>query len=312
MDKIALQTQQLPQDLTATMQAIVTQAEEIFNTFDIAEATKTDYKYRIQLFKDYVKDHGFTRNTYREYKTYLKQRTDLSVSSKNKYLITAKIFLKELHLQGLPTDITENTKGFRQDKKHKKDGLNQVEVTTLVEKLKTLPTTPRHTRLKAIFSLLALQGLRQVEITRLEVTDIDLAGKKAFVHGKGRDDKEPIDLHPETADMIREYMRVNRVKDGALFTSLSNNSKKARLTTRGLRALVKETLDELGIDKTTHGFRHYFTTTLVKNFKGDLLKVSQFTRHKSLEMLQVYFDETKKQEDLPKYYKAFNGVTFMS
>lgn len=311
MNKLATITPTgLTTDQQAILEAIVTQAETIFTTFDITEATKQDYQYRIQLFQDYIKEHGFNRNTYREYKQYLKARTDLSTSSKNKYLITAKIFLKELHQQGLPTDITENTKGFRQDKKHKKDGLNHKEISILVDKLQTLPNTPRNTRIKAIFSLLALQGLRQVEVTRLDVTDLDLANKRAFILGKGRDDKEPIDLHPEAVAMVKEYIRTNKIKDGALFTSLSNNSKRERLTTRGLRGVVKEILNELAIDKTTHGFRHYFTTTLVKNFKGDLLKVSQFTRHKSLEMLQVYFDETKKQEDLPKYYNAFNGVHF--
>lgn len=301
-----------PQDTKEIVRAIFSRSEAIFDSFDVTDNTKTDYKYRIQQFKDFVRDHGFNRNSYREYKTYLKERNDLSTSSKNKYLITAKIYLKELHQQGLPTDITQNTKGFRNDKKHKRDGLNQKEVDTLVEKLRTLPHTPENTRTIAIFALLALQGLRQIEVTRLDVTDIDLSGKRAHILGKGRDDKEAIDLHPECVAMLKNYIKANKIKDGALFTSHSNNSKNARLTTRGVRAIVRETLQELNIEKTTHGFRHYFTTTLVKSFKGDLLKVSQFTRHKSLEMLQVYFDEVKKREDLPKYYHAFSSLSFQA
>jgi integrase len=53
-----------------------------------------------------------------------------------------------------------------------------------------MPKTKDSIRLKAILSLLALQGLRQVEIVRLDVKDLDLVSKTAFVLGKGRDDKE--------------------------------------------------------------------------------------------------------------------------
>jgi len=97
---------------------------------------------------------------------------------------------------------------------------------------------------------------------------------------------------------------------GHLFISNSGNSKNNRLTTRSIRGIVKELLDSLEIDKTTHGFRHYFTTTLIKTYKGDLTQVSRYTRHKSLEMLQVYNDRIITQEDLPRYYRAFKGVSF--
>jgi len=50
-------------------------------------------------------------------------------------------------------------------------------------------------RLKAILSLLALQGLREIEIIRLDVKDIDYPSRVAHVRGKGHDDKEPVSLH---------------------------------------------------------------------------------------------------------------------
>ncbi|OQX71074.1 hypothetical protein B6D52_02755 [Candidatus Parcubacteria bacterium 4484_255] len=195
-------------------------------------------------------------------------------------------------------------------KKHKRDGLNDEEIKKLTEAIKELPDTPQNARLKAILSLLVFQGLRQVEITRLDVRDIDFISKTAFIQGKGRDDKEPINLHPETIKVLKVYLKSNKIADGALFTSNSNNSKNQRLTTRAIRNIVKKTLKNLGIEKTTHGFRHYFTTTLIKTYKGDLLEVAQYTRHKSLEMLQVYNDNIKREADLPRYYKAFSGVKF--
>jgi len=142
------------------------------------------------------------------------------------------------------------------------------------------------------------------------VKDVDLIRKTALVEGKGRDDKEIIYLHPETVKQIKRYLKANNLKDGALFVSNSNNSRNTRITTRGLRLIIKNVLKDLDIEKSVHGFRHYFTTTMLKNYKGDLLRVAQYTRHRSLEMLQVYNDNIEMENDLPKYYKTFKGVKF--
>jgi len=284
-------------------------AEKVFDLLDVSETTRQDYKYRIGLFLDFTSERGFNRNSFLEFKRALAERTDLAVSTKNKYLATAKIFLKEANRQGaLPADITQNIKTFSQNKKHKRDGLNDEEIKTLTNAMQALPETPTNARLKAILSLLVFQGLRQVEVIRLDVRDIDFISKTAFIQGKGQDDKEPINLHPEAIKAIQGYLKGNRIADGALFTSQSNNSKNKRLTTRAIRDIVKETLNALGIEKTTHGFRHYFTSTLIKTYKGDLLEVAQYTRHKSLEMLQVYNDNINRKADLPRFYRAFDGV----
>ena len=284
-------------------------ASRVFDLLDVSEATRKDYKYRIGLFLNFISDRGFNRNSFLEFKRSLADRTDLAVSTKNKYLATAKIFLKEANRQGfLPADITQNIKTFSQNKKHKRDGLNDEEIKKLTEAINVLPETPQNARLKAILSLLVFQGLRQVEIIRLGIKDIDFISKTAFIQGKGQDDKEPINLHPEAIRAIQGYLKSNKIADGALFTSQSNNNKNQRLTTRAIRDIVKKTLNDLGIEKTTHGFRHYFTTTLIKTYKGDLLEVAQYTRHKSLEMLQVYNDNVNRKADLPRYYQAFSGV----
>jgi len=286
-------------------------ANKVFDLLDVSEATRKDYKYRIGLFLDFTGERGFNRNSFLEFKRSLAERTDLAVATKNKYLATAKIFLKEANRQGfLPADITQNIKTFSQSKKHKRDGLNDEEIGKLTTAIKELPETPTNARLKAIVSLLVFQGLRQVEVIRLDVKDIDFISKTAFIQGKGQDDKEPINLHPEAIKAIQGYLTSNKIADGALFISQSNNNKNQRLTTRSIRDIVKKTLNDLGIEKTTHGFRHYFTTTLIKTYKGDLLEVAQYTRHKSLEMLQVYNDNINRKADLPRYYQAFSGVKF--
>jgi integrase len=286
-------------------------AKRIFELLDAGEGTINDYKSRIDSFLDFVNDRGFNNNSFREYKRHLDNRIDIKSGTKQKYLIAARVWLRELNrVQILKTDLTSNTKGFKQDKKHKRDGITEEELSLVMDKIKLLESTPEAARLRALFTILALQGLRQIEIIRLDVTDLDLKSGTCFVKGKGRDDKERIYLHPESVKALTNYLELNKIKSGALFVSNSNRSKNQRLTTRGLREIIKDVLKQLDINNCTHGFRHYFTTKLIKTYKGDVLEVAKYTRHKSLEMLQVYNDNINHQADLPRYYQAFAGVSF--
>jgi len=282
---------------------------KVFDMLDVAESTREDYKVRISLFLKFVKNGGFTRNTFLEFKRYLSQRQDYSVSTKNKYLITAKIFLRELSRQGVLPDTTQNVKVFSQSRKHKRDGLTEQEMAVLVESVGRMPQQdPQTARLKALLGLLIYQGLRQIEIARLDVADIDTVAKTAMIRGKGEDDREAIDLHPETCRLLSEYMKSNRISDGPLFASKSNNSRNRRLSTRAVRWIIKQVLKDAGIDKTTHGFRHHFVSKLIKEYRGDLITVQGYSRHRSLEMLTVYNDRVKKENDLPRFYSTFAGV----
>lgn len=290
------------------------QAKRAFDLLPVSEVTREDYKNRIGDFLEFIQINGLNRNTLLDYRKHLESRTDYSISTKNKYFTTAKRYAGILYnAKLLPLDLGKDIsgkdlKGFKQSKKHKKDGVQDDEIAKIAEYFKSLPDEPKTKRLKTIFSLLVYQGLRQVEIARLDVTDLDLRTNKAFVLGKGRDDKEPIALHPYTVEAIKDYLEAYKKRSGALFTSESHNRTGERLTTRSIRKIVKGVLDSLDIHNSTHGFRHYFTTNLIKNYKGDLLTVAHYTRHRNLEMLQVYNDQLNAEQDLPRYIEAFERV----
>jgi|GEM_PF-286885 len=284
-------------------------AQCVFDAMDVSESTRADYKARIGRFLRNVRKTGLTPDSFLNYKRSLARRTDVTAATKNKYLAAARVFLKELHRRGyLAVDVTMNVKSFSQSKRHKRTGITDEQMRLLAEHIRTLDPTPDNARLRAILCLLGLQGLRQVEICRLDVTDLDLNARTAMVQGKGQDDKEPVDLHPETVKALKEHIEASQVADGPLFVGRSNNSR--RLTTRGLRMIVHRTLAALGVFRTVHGFRHYFTTKLIEAYAGDLLTVAQYTRHRSLEMLQVYNDNIKRQADLPRFYRTFRAVKF--
>lgn len=221
-----------------------------------------------------------------------------------------KFFLDGLYrLQVIPIKVTDNIKGFSQSKLHKKDGLNDEAITKIQNYCSTLEPTQTNLRLKSILSLLIFQGLRQIEIARLNVTDIDLKSKAAYIIGKGKDDKELIHLHPTTVKVLKAYISKYHFREGALFRSESNNSHGSRLTTKSIREIIKQVLSTLEIDGSTHGFRHFFITKLIKSYKGELLSVSKYSRHSSIQMLEVYNDEVIREQDLPRFYNVFNDIT---
>jgi integrase/recombinase XerC len=199
---------------------------------------------------------------------------------------------------------------FKQNKRHKIEGINDQEINVLIKQLKNLPVTFTNLRSKTILALLIFQGLRQAEIIMLNIEDIDFVNKTALIKSKGKDDKELINLHPRALKILQEYLKFSEKNTGPLFTSQSNNNKHGRLSTRTLRGIVKTMLNDLGINRTTHGFRHFFVTKLIKNYDGDLFDISRYTRHRNIEMLQIYNDNLQKQKSLVKYYQTFNGLIF--
>ena len=281
---------------------------EILNGLDVSEGTRKDYVARIGLFLDFVKDNGFDRNTFLFFKRNLASRNDIAVSTKAKYLAVARVFLRELHRLGFtPIDITKNIKGFTQTQKHKRFGLNDDEIQLLLENLNQLEESKETNRLKAIIGLMLFQGLRQIEITRMDVQDIHFASGTAVVWGKGQQGKEDvIDLHPELIKILQNYMDYCKVKDGPLIVGFGNRNINGRLNTRSIRRIVQDFFSEIGITNFCHGFRHYFVTKLLREFSGDILKTRKFSRHRTTESILAYADDISKKDDLPSFYHAFD------
>lgn len=279
--------------------------ERIFSGLDISQDTKREYIQRSGNFFGFVQANGFGYATFAEYKRML-ARQEISVAAKNKYLTVARMLLKEMrHRKMLPEDITENIKSFGQSKRHRREGLDEQEVRAMAARLHRMPNTLKNERRRAFFCLLALQGLRQAEIRRLDIGHIDLKRHIAFVRGKGDDDREPVHLAPETVKTLRQYVRKSAVRDGALFRSIGNRGSE-RITTKTIRREMESVLLECGIKKTVHGFRHFYITTLLKRFS--VREVRKLSRHKNLEMLLVYDDETHVAAIARKAFSSFKSV----
>jgi integrase len=70
--------------------------------------------------------------------------------------------------------------------------------------------------------------------------------------------------------------------------------------------MIRAVHEACGIKNTGHAWRKAFTSKLIDSGL-DLLTVSAFTRHKSISMLQVYYDRLDKGKKLPIYYETFDA-----
>lgn len=285
-------------------------ADRIFDLLDVSQQTIKDYRSRFPLFLKFIEENGLNRTSYLQFKRYLEARNDYSVSSKNHFLIVARVWLREMYKLGKIPDITLNISTFPETKKHKKQGLDDEEIERLTAWLQELPLSPQNSRLRAMFSLFIFEGLRSIEIARLDFKDLDLANNRTLILSKGAKDKEWIKLLPKTVRHIQEHLNQNNIKAGAIFLCQSNSNKNKRLTTRSIRREIKGVFEKLGIPKDVHGLRHYYITKLIKAYNGNLLQVAKYTRHNSLDMLMVYNDEISIEKDFPKLCSVFRGINF--
>ena len=146
-------------------------------------------------------------------------------------------------------------------------------------------------RTKAIISLMALEGLRTIEVHRLNEDDIDFRRKTIYVRGKGHNDL----IYPrqDTLDILNKYINkryVIRTFDTPVFTSTSNNNKGNRISRQNIRNFVDEILTKQGLKKpgeSCHMFRHTCGTLLYSKTK-DLQVVKEVLRHRSIEVTSRY------------------------
>ncbi len=138
----------------------------------------------------------------------------------------------------------------------------------IIEAMEQEPDEVSRTRGLAILYLMGVEGLRKVEVHRMNDEDIHLDEGYIFIHGKGHDGT--IYPSPETCDRVREYIacRPEPKKDGLLtptFISLCRRTKGQRLSRFGIGEIMKKVLRASGYDQkgiACHVFRHSCGTNL--------------------------------------------------
>lgn len=154
---------------------------------------------------------------------------------------------------------------------------------------------PEYLRDRCMIMLMALEGLRTVEVHRLSVSDINWEKQTIYVHGKGHNDF--IYPRPDVLQILEKYISIRSFSMAYLdefgepvFTSESNNSKGKRIDRRGIRYNIDKYLDKAGYKKagiSCHMLRHTCGTLLYANTK-DLQIVKEVLRHSDINITSKY------------------------
>lgn len=282
----------LSQSLSAEM------CERFLSFADVRPSSLKTYTRSLMQFFNWMKENGVTRPTRADilaYRDELKLR--LKPTTVQNYLAALRVFFSWAEVEGLYPNIVKKVKGAQISHEHKKDALVASQVKAVLNQFDR--STVQGARDYAVFALMVTCGLRTVEVERAQVSDLTVRGGRVviLVQGKGRDEKEEVNMPAPVEAAIRAYWVKAGIKSGPMFQSLSNRSRGEAVTTRALRRIVKEAMRAAGYDSeylTAHSLRHTAVSTAIEN--GMTVKdAQQFARHMNINTTMIYFHERDKR-----------------
>jgi integrase/recombinase XerC len=150
----------------------------------------------------------------------------------------------------------------------------------------------------AILRLLWDNALRRGEIASLNIGDLD--DSKLWIIGKGRLQKESIDLSLKTTQALGEWLNVRGRdnKDEPLFISLDNRTKGQRLSGRSIHRLVDRSTKKANVAKvmSPHRVRHSAITAALDSSNGDIRRVQKLSRHSDIRTVGIYDDNRQNAQ----------------
>jgi integrase len=152
-------------------------------------------------------------------------------------------------------------------------------------------------RAEAIVCLMLRLGLRCVDVSNIQVADVDLRAMTIMIHGKGGH----VDLLPlpqECATAIRRYLGRHRTPAGPLFRTYTSPSRP--MSAQCISEMVGAWLVDAGIKQSrhdgigAHALRRTCATELLQ--RGNIRQVQAVLRHASLTSTERYLRRSEAEE----------------
>ena len=149
----------------------------------------------------------------------------------------------------------------------------------------------------AIVLLMLRLGLRCIDVSNLQVADVDLRNLTITVHGKGGH-ADLLPLPAECATAIRRYLARHRAPAGPLFRTYSTPSRP--MSAQHISESVGAWLREAGIKQGrhdgigAHALRRTCATELLQ--RGTIRQVQAVLRHASLTSTERYLRRSEAEE----------------
>jgi site-specific recombinase XerD len=142
----------------------------------------------------------------------------------------------------------------------------------------------RDARERLCILLMAQEGLRGIEVERLQLGDIDMTGQSMLVKGKGGYERV-LPITDETWFALEEYLNEFPARNGPLVRSYTEPTKVLGCPT--IRKQVSEAMTRAGVNESGHALRHTAATQMLKN-GANIRDVQTMLGHQSLQNTQRY------------------------
>ncbi len=155
-------------------------------------------------------------------------------------------------------------------------------------------TRPQGVRDLAILLCLFGRGLRRAEVCSLAYPgDVRLGAEpQLYVLGKGRGQKEWLEISAPIADALTDWLEVRGLEDGPLFLRFKSGGKLAPRRTMdgdGVYYVVTSRAKAVDVETRPHGLRHAAITKLAKAGVG-VWDLSSWSRHSKTDTTRGYID----------------------
>jgi len=276
--------------------------DDLINLFiqekDVSKISLVQYSFGLNKFYKWAVNEnklltGLTTADMIKYKRYLSELkyTHLTISN---YLGSVRLFYKWVELNEFGNDITKTLRINKNYSTFRKKSLN---INQSVKFLKQFNTkTLMGKRNFAIANLLLRNGLREIEVSRMDVEDVFEYNEcwAIRLQRKGRSGKDDVlPLSEKAKEAIEDYLlhRNTDFQDSSpLFVSLSKANKYKRISTHFISVMIKQKLIQAGIVGkmfTAHSLRHTCATLLIADGHSEY-SVKTFMGHRNFTSTQIY------------------------
>ncbi len=249
-----------------------------------SEHTINNYKIDLNDFKKFLGEAPVENTDYlvlRKYLAVLKEK-NLGARSVARHLSSLRSFFKFLTREGYIKANPIASISSPKLEKHLPSFLTEEETSRLIEA--SIPNDEAGLRDRAILETFYSTGIRIHELANLNTDDIDPISCIVKVRGKGKKERI-VPIGDKAVTAIRAYLDKRKKNPPAVFL----NKNGSRLTTRGIRNIVKKYINISGIKQgvSPHTLRHSFATHLL-NRGADLRSVQELLGHANLSTTQIY------------------------
>ena len=281
--------------------------EPFSNSLDVSDDTKYCYVASVKYFLNWLVNNNIervNRQVVLDYKQYLKE-TYTSASTINQYLCGVRVLFQYLETMGIP-NVMSTIKSVKQNRNHKKLPLTKQQALQIQNNIDR--STLKGKRDYAIYQLCLRNGLREVELMRANIEDLDVRDNEhiLYIQGKFQNEKNTfIVLCSTVMATINEYLMARgayKLSD-PLFIGFATNKHNTRLTTRTIRRILTKLLVDNECKNTRvtpHSLRHTSISSLTRASGNDVLQAQVFARHSDINTTTIYIHEDQRITNAPE------------